>query len=142
MYDKIKCATGWTAIFAAFGYAVWALIATSDGPGGVMIPVEVSVPVMTGIILLTLTSIVMRVGQWVADHVVNSLISDHFDLLVNAVVAKLEGHHQQLQQTVKAEVAAALQEVSNVAFRAAVVRQASDAAAGDATVTQIPSGRR
>lgn len=150
MYDTTKCVTGWSAIFSSFGYGIWALIATSDGPRGIDIPTNVAIPAMTAIILLTVTSVVMRVGQWAAEHVIETLISDHFDLLISAVTTKLEGHQQQLQHMVKAEVAAAMQEVSSTAFRAAIVNQASQAAAAtladtnDASVTRIPApnGRR
>lgn len=145
MYDKIKCATGWAAAFAAFGYGVWATSAASDGPDGIGIPLNVAVLAMTAIILLALTSIVMRVGDHAADRVIERLADDHFELLVSAVTCKLRDHHQQLQQMVRDEVAAALEENSTRAFRAAIVRQASAAAADtDASVTRIPTpnGRR
>lgn len=69
MYDKIKCGTCWGAVLLAFGYGIWGIIAAADGPDGVIVPVEVAIPCMTAVILLALTSILMRLAAWVVQQV-------------------------------------------------------------------------
>lgn len=152
MYDMIKCATGWIAGFTTFGYSIVALVAISDGHGGVEIPLNVAIPLMTLIIVLTSMSVQMRLADRTERRVVDRIVSDQFDLLVAAIVTavdhKIKANSKHTRELIKAEVAAAVEEISTRAFRAAVVAQATQAAAAgtadaqEASVAYIPSRRR
>lgn len=153
MYNKIQNGSGYTAALIGLIYGIWAVIAAVAGHDtGVWIPVDVAVPAMTAIIVLTVTSIVMRVAEHLKRQLIETLISDGVALIVAGVDSKLQAnnaslrevlktklqsHQQQLQQMVKTEVATALEENSTRTYRAAVVKQATDLA--DASVTHIPT---
>lgn len=151
-YRTIKVGAGCVAGVGVIIYSVWAIIATVDGRHhGIEIPTDVAIPLMTLIGLLAATSILLYLAERVEQRVVQSLISDGFALIVSGVDAKLKANNRQVQHmiatTVKAEVAAALEDVSSRAVRAALIKQASDMAAAaasadvDASVTSI-TGRR
>lgn len=149
-YTTIKIGAGAAAGVGVIVYGVWAIIALVDGRHhGIEIPTDVAIPLMTLIGLLAATSILLCLAERVEQRVVQSLVSDGFALIVSGVDAKLKANNRHVQQmiatTVKAEVAAALEDVSSRAVRAALIKQASDMAAGaagvDASVTSI-NGRR